>query len=196
MGEWELPHTIKSGDTLWKLSAAYYGKSSMGGVHAIYGVPQNKAIQGPSADSGLIPGDVILIPGLPQPAVAPAASDAMPSTLPQQPLDGTPPTPTPAGSPLPAPVASGAPVGWPTDVPYPPTSASGGAIVVPATNGGPPTVIPVTITGDAPAKAAAKFWTGGRIALASAAGVLGVGTILWLAMRKPKRHNPRRRRAA
>src|SRR5262245_37099954 len=166
MGEWQVPHTIKSGDTLWKLSGVYHGKPSLPGVHAIYNVPQNKAIQGPSADSGLIPGDVILIPGLQQPSQAPAASDAPPIAVPQTPVTA-PPVPTPPGSPLPFPVPSNIPISWPSDLDYPPTqSPSGGDIVLTSTGGGVhPEVLPTTtVTGMAASKPKAEpFWTTTKI---------------------------------
>jgi hypothetical protein len=61
---------------LWGLSAVMYGASSMPGVNAIYNVPQNKAIQGPDKNTGLIPGDTILIPNM---SGAPAGSPSLPS---------------------------------------------------------------------------------------------------------------------
>lgn len=187
-GEWQMLHTIASGDTLWKLSGLFYGTSSLDGVHDIYDVPQNKAIQGPSADSGLIPGDVILIPGLPQPTTAPAAADTTgPMQVPQVPT-GIFTLPTAAGSPLPAPVPSGAPDNWDPSTPYPPVNApSGGAIVLPTTyvTGDDPTATTVSTT--TPGGAAAPFWTHGRIAVAAGAGVIGLGTVVWLMTRKKKR---------
>lgn len=194
MGEWQMPHLIRSGDTLWKLSGLYYGKSSLDGVHAIHNVPQNLKIQGPSADSGLIPGDVILIPGLPQPSQAPAAADTTPNATPQTPIT-SPPVPTAPGSPVPFPLPSSAPANWPTNIPYPPTQTPSGPDIVPATYTGStaPTVLPeVTVVGDVPASSgtAAKqkpFWTGGRIAIASGVGVVGLGTVIYLATRKKRR---------
>jgi hypothetical protein len=192
MGQWQIPHVIRSGDTLWKLSGLYYGKSSLDGVHAIHNVPQNLKIQGPSADSGLIPGDIILIPGLPQPAQAPAAADTTPMGTPQTPVTA-PPVPTAPGSPLPFPVPSSAPTGWPTSIPYPPTQTPSGPDIVPASWSGSepaPTVLPtVTVTGQAPASSSAQkgFWTGGRIAIASGVGLVGLGTVIYLATRKKRR---------
>jgi hypothetical protein len=191
MGEWQRTHTIASGDTLWKLSALYYGTSSMGGVHAIYGVPQNKMIQGPSPDSGLIPGDVILIPGLPQPTTPPSTSDAMPiGAFPDEPppIGGIPTVP-PGGN-LPVPVPTSAPVGWPSDDQYPPIHEASDM------GGTGPIVLPtVTVEGDVPMHASQsttsgkpeKFWTGGRILAASAVGAAGLGTVAYLATRKKRR---------
>jgi hypothetical protein len=188
MGEWQRVHTIASGDSLWKLSGLYYGTSSLGGVHAIYAVPQNKTIQGPSPDSGLIPGDVILIPGLPQPTTPPSTSDAMPiGSFPDAPPTSSIPTVPPGGN-LPVPVPTSAPAGWPSDEQYPPIhEPSGGAIVLPT----------VTVEGDVPAMPVGsttttgqhsdKFWTGGRVLAASAVGAAGLGTIVFLATRKKRR---------
>jgi hypothetical protein len=191
MGEWQIPHTIRSGDTLWNLSGLYYGNKSLGGVHAIHGVPQNLKIQGPSADSGLIPGDVILIPGLSQPSQAPAASDATPGSVPQVPVL-SPPIPTPAGSPMPFPVPSTIPASWPTDLGYPPNtggpSPTGADVVLTSSGGGThPTVLPtVDVHGNVgPQKD--QFWTGGRIAIAAGVGVVGLGTVAYLATRKKRR---------
>lgn len=190
-GEWQYIHTMKSGDTLWKLSGLYYGTSSLDGVHAIYGVPQNKAIQGPSPDSGLIPGDEILIPGLPQPRPAPATSDSIPTSLPDLPPSG-PPQATSPGVGLPGPVQTSAPSGWPGDLQFPPQPVSTGSdinipsngeIVLPTTEiDGDVDSTDVSTTGGQPA-----FWTGGRIALAAGAGVVALGTIVWLATRKKRR---------
>jgi len=188
MGEWQIPHVIKSGDTLFNLSGLYYGKKTLGGVHAIHNVPQNLKIQGPSADSGLIPGDVILIPALPQPTQAPAASDATPIGLPQGPVTA-PPVPTPPGSPMPFPVPSTIPSSWPTDLGYPPNTGvpSGPDIVLTSGHGDVmPTVLP-TVEVQGNVKPKEEFWTSGRIAVAAGVGVLGLGTVAFLATRKKRR---------
>jgi len=196
--EWQQAHTIVSGDTLWKLTRTYYGAYSLPAVATIHEVPQNLAIQGPDPNMGLIPGDVILIPRLAQPAAPPAPVNVVPATVPQDP----PPTvvttvQAPAGSGTPGP--NDLPAGWPAGVPYPPTGT------VPTNPPAPVTVLPeVVVTGDAPAgdvvlagttaatvaKPAAPFWTGGRIAIGLALAGAGVGTIIYLATRKPKRRNP------
>lgn len=191
MGEWQYVYTVKHGDTLYALSGLFYGQKSLPGVHAIYNVPQNKVIQGPSADSGLIPGDVILIPGLPQPAAAPAASDSIPSSIPQSPSPTTIFTPTSAGSSLPVPVVSAAPPGWPSTLPYPPVNAPSGTDIIPASYDGSnvETLPTVQVTGTVPGSSSGtgQFWTTGRIALAAGAGVIGLGTIAFLATRKKRR---------
>jgi hypothetical protein len=192
MGEWEYVYRIKSGDTLFNLSGTFYGTKSLAGVHAIYNVPQNKAIQGPSADSGLIPGDIILIPGLAQPSPAPAAADSIPSSMPQVPAQTTIYTPTSPGSPLPVPVPSSAPSGWPATIPYPPVNApSGTNIDFPSDgSGGDITTLPtVQVVGNEPGSPTSSggFWTGGRIALAAGAGIVGLGTLAYLATRKKRR---------
>jgi hypothetical protein len=72
--EWEQAHIIVEGDTLWDLTNAYYGAYNLQAVTAIHQVPQNLAIQGGDPNTGLIPGDVILIPNLPQPGITPPAT--------------------------------------------------------------------------------------------------------------------------
>ncbi len=186
VGEWEVPYTIKSGDTLWKLTKRFYGVFSRDGVHAINLVPQNLAIQGPDPDIGLIPGDVILIPGLPQPAAAPAAADAPSGDVPQDPVN-----PGAASQSLPGdgtPAAADIPTGWPAGVPYPPDATAPGQISTPSEV---VTTLPeVTIVGNVPGKkkpADEPFWTGGRIVIASVIGLGGLGTVVWLATRKKNR---------
>lgn len=187
VGEWERTHTIVSGDTLWKLSGKYYGTSSIDGVHAIYNVPQNRAIQGQSPDKGLIPGDVILIPGLPQPTVPPSTSDAAPigvfPDLPP-PIGGV--LTVPPGGNMPVPLPSAQPVDWPEDDPYPPIHVpSGGSIVLPnmtVEGSVPGTMVSSTTTSGKP-----RFWSTGRILAASAAGAAGVGILAFLATRKRRR---------
>lgn len=186
MREWQIPHTIKTGNTLFKLSGIYYGASSLDGVHAIYAVPQNKAIQGSSPDSGLIPGDVILIPGLPQPKPAPSTSDSNPLAFPDVPPTG-PLATIPPGGMLPVPVPTSAPESWPTGEQFPPSSGVGddGTVVLDT----------VTVEGTVPSGAGKpapeSFWTTGRIVAASAVGAVGIGTLIYLASKKK-----RRRRAA
>jgi hypothetical protein len=199
--EWQRAHTIVSGDTLWKLSKVYYGSFSLPGVAMIHEVPQNLAIQGPNKDTGLIPGDVILIPGLPQPAAAPAGANAPPLDLSnvQVPLvGGDPGTWSPIRNPPGVDTVASVdlPAGWPPGVDYPPTGTvpSGGTIVLPEVivTGDVPTNGDVVLVGadTATTKKAEPFWTGGRIAIGVALGLAGIGTIAYLATRKPKRRNP------
>jgi hypothetical protein len=165
-GEWDRAHTVKSGDTLWQMTKTYYGAYSMAGVHAIHNVPQNLAIQGPSADVGLIPGDVILIPGLTQPASAPMTAPTVD---------------------LPAPDVTPPGVGMPsTTTPVP----TGTVVVTPTSD---PNLVVVKAPVAHPT-AAPTFWTKGRIALAGGIGVVGVGTLIYLVTRPKRRSNPRRRR--
>lgn len=71
MNEWENLHTVFSGDILTALAKRYYGAGTIENARRIRNVPQNRAIVGDAMDMA-IPGDVLLIPGLPQPASAPA----------------------------------------------------------------------------------------------------------------------------
>jgi len=196
--EWQRAHTIVSGDTLWKLSKVYYGSFSLPGVAMIHEVPQNLAIQGPNKDTGLIPGDVILIPGLPQPAAAPAGANAPPLDLSNVQVPPPLAAPTNQNPPGVDTVASvDLPAGWPAGVDYPPTGTvpGGATIVLPEVivEGDVPTNGDVVLVGPdtaATTKKAEPFWTPGRIAIGVALGVAGIGTIAYLATRKPKRRNP------
>lgn len=186
-GEWQRLHTIVTGDTLWKISGLYYSAPSLDGVHAIYGVPQNKAIQGSSPDKGLIPGDVILIPGLPQPALPPQGSDSPVGAFPDAPppIAGVPTVPP--GSGLPVPLPTTAPTDWPSDDQYPPVHVpSGGVVTLPTVNveGTVPSTADWHQETPAGSTAKPKFWSTGRILAASAAGVAGVGLLAFLATRK------------
>lgn len=219
MGEWQRLHTIASGDSLWKLTKIYYGAYSQSGVHAIHDVPQNEAIQGPDAGIGLIPGDVILIPGLPQPTPPEANSDSSPLSVPQRvggcdtlgpeypgtwvydAAQGTcvpeSPSPTAPGGGMPATVEATAPADWPANLPYPPIQATGGTVVVPTDTSAPMgdavlVELPeMEVVGTPPP----KFWTPGRIAIVALLGTAGLGTVGYLVFRKPRRRNPRRRAA-
>ncbi|HXS82638.1 MAG TPA: hypothetical protein VN896_07935 [Methylomirabilota bacterium] len=188
MGEWEFVHTIKSGDTLFYLSGWYYGTPSLDGVRAIYHVPQNRAIQGPSPDRGLIPGDKILIPALPQPATAPQGSDTHPAEPPATPPSGVSPVGAP-GNAFPGPTPATVPEGWPEGEPFPPVQVpSGDAIEVPSSPSG---AHPVLVSTSTPATTTGStrkgFWTPGKVALAAGVGLTGTALILYLALRKPKR---------
>jgi hypothetical protein len=188
MNEWQLAHTVRSGDTLWQLTKTYYGSFSRGGVTAIHEVPQNLAIQGPDPDIGLIPGDVILIPHLPQPNTPPASSSTLPAVANVPPPPG-PPDVTPPGVGQPSTVAAAAPPGWPAGVPYPPTADTN--IIVPTNT---PTGGVLTTTSTGGHAQPAPFWTKGRIALAVGTGVVGLGTVVYLLSRPKRRSNPRRYR--
>ena len=196
MGEWQRLHTIASGDSLWKLTKIYYGAYSQSGVHAIHDVPQNEAIQGPDAGIGLIPGDVILIPGLPQPNPPPANSDSSPLSVPMAAIAES-PSPTAPGGGMPATVEATAPADWPANLPYPPIQATGGTVVVPTDTSAPMgdavlVELPeMEVVGTPPP----KFWTPGRIAIVALLGTAGLGTVGYLVFRKPRRRNPRRRAA-
>lgn len=199
--EWQRTHVIQSGDTLWKLSGTYYTAPSLGGVRGIFGVPQNKAIQGDSPDIGLIPGDIILIPGLPQPAAPPGTTDEVPigevpqvppagppdATLPGSEIPGTTPLPGPGqklpGTWQPPDVGIGLPVGY--EYPGVPITEPGEQVTIP----GVPITLPETeIIGEVPAKPEEKkkFWTPGKTAVIVGAGVLGVG-LIWALTRKGRR---------
>ncbi len=182
--EWQRLHQIRSGDTLWKMAGTYYGGPSLEGVHAIHHVPQNKAIQGGDANTGLIPNDIILIPQLPQPVAPPATSGGSVTPIgevPQVPTPGVLDSTIPGFS---APGTFPIPVSIPT-IP--------GEIIIPAPGEIPP---PEAITVGAPAPAAAdSFWTTGKMVAAGAAVVAGAG-ILWAITRNPagKGRSFRRRR--
>ena len=194
MDQWQLARTVRSGDTLWAMTKFYYGGFSRSGVTAIHEVPQNLAIQGPSADVGLIPGDVILIPNLPQPNTPPPSSSTLPEHAVTPPTPG-PPDVTPPGVGQPSVVTQAAPAGWPAGVAWP--GATDGSIMVPSN--GPISGADTISThqahppGHVPAQPA-PFWTKGRIALAAGVGAVGVGTIIYLATRPKRRSNPWRRR--
>lgn len=184
--EWQRLHSVQWGDTLWNLSATYYGQPSLDGVHAIHHVEQNIAIQGPSADTGLIPGDVILIPGLPQLFQAPAPT-------PQLPPPDVIPVPTPIAS-LPGLPAPGDLI-TPPDIPFPGT----GATVPEPFEMPPPGVIPQPVGLAAPPNGAAltdqerkrrNMMIGGAVLV----GLLVVGGVAY--SRSRRRSNPRRRRRA
>jgi len=71
MVEWQRVYPVSTlPNGLSGLAQQFYGDPTK--WPDIYNVPQNKAIQGPNPNTGLIPGDTILIPGLAQPGPAPA----------------------------------------------------------------------------------------------------------------------------
>lgn len=171
--EWQRIHTIRSGDTLWNLSGTYYGTKSLPGVRAIFNVPQNKAIQGASPDTGLIPGDRILIPGLRQPAAAPIEVSE----------------PGPVEVPTPEPDEPTIGVTPPDVVTVPPIPSIPGDLI-PA----PPEGIPVGAPAPEPSPAPPKKKDRTLLLV----GVVGAGALLVggaaLVMKKRRRRNPRRRR--
>lgn len=183
-GDWMPVHQIRSGDTLWNLSGAYYGTSSLAGVRQIHGVPENTAIQGTDPNRGLIPGDRILIPGLPPPAGAPSPGGSLADA---PPIDAPISPPTPPGATLPGQEGPG-PVNDPVAANELPTDVHPGGDIVPVSMPGQPVL-------NAPTKPAEDISTGAKVAL-GLVGALGLGLTVWLLMRKPKkRRNPSRRLA-
>jgi hypothetical protein len=190
-GEWQLLHIIRSGDTLWNMGGHYYGQRSRENVHRIGNVQQNKPIVGNDYAS-CVPGDILLIPGLAQPADQPA--------LP--PGGGA----SPPGGGLEPPAEGGdwgdPPAGWDPNLPWPPVTGGIGLPVEPPAEGGegaddgeqPAEGEPVSAI--TPAEGEKKgFWTTGKIVAAAGGGVALVALIAFLATRKPKRRRaPSRRR--
>lgn len=209
-GEWQKLHAIVSGNTVWGLTATYYGASgqNLANVRRIGNVPQNKPILGPSYDQA-VPGDVILIPGLAQPQAAPPS----PPPPGAQPPPGGDPVPQPGeppitGAPQPVPdVGFDPPPGWPPTMPWPPV------LVDPEPSPEPPGPLPdpspptppvgaepiqVGAPGAAPPGAIVKaqpasWWTTGRIALVGGLGIGTVALIVWGATRGAKKKPARRR---
>jgi len=184
-GEWMALHAIRSGDTLWNLSGTYYGTRSLGGVRAIHGVPENTAIQGPDPNRGLIAGDRILIPGLVQPAEAPAPAGSLADIVPIDPRQDVPTlgSVTASGGPGPGPV---------TD---PLTANTLPDDVTPGMHSLLPVSMPGQTVINAPTAKTDDISTGAKVALV-AFGLSGLALTVWLLMRKPKRRkNPHRRRA-
>lgn len=203
--EWQLIHVVQRGDTLWKLSGLYYGQSSLAGVRAIHGVGRNQAVQGRDPNTGLIPGDQILITGLVQPSIAPASSDALPSPVAPAndytvgvAADVVPPGSTAPGGgiPIPTPMTDeGAPGGaWSLDSPIPGAAPQGQALLdaPSATIGnGDATLVanqqqPIQPSEPAPPAdegSTLKTWlVGGGIALAA-----GLVIVLWPKKRRKRR---------
>lgn len=169
--QWTLVYKLKEGDNLWTLAGKLYGTNQR--WTEIRDFPPNKPIVGAKGDAAF-GGDTILIPNLPSPFLPPAAA---------------PPPPTPAVVPTQAPAA------WPSGIPYPGAAPPAEPEIVPV--GYHPEVVPAAAQAPgAPlaAKAEEAFWTPGRIAVAAGAGAVAVGLIVYLATRKKRRSNPRRRR--
>lgn len=96
------------------------------------------------------------------------------------------------------------PDGWPPGEPWPPGSdvpwpgTAPGDIITPDQQTPAPSPAPITPTGGAGTSAAdgtvtAPFWTTGKIVVAATLGAAGLGLVVYLATKKPKR---RSRRAA
>lgn len=174
--QWQRTHTIVSGNTLWNLSGSYYGAPSLGGVQAIYAVPQNRAIQGPSPDSGLIPGDVILIPNVTRPASLPLSGPS-PNVQVDQPVvspvgGGTGPLPSPVVGPVVVPIGGPQPVQPPAPIPGPDGQ------IVPSP------------------EAPKKFWTTGKIVAAGVIGASAIGIAIAIAIAASRKKRRRGARAS
>ena len=190
--EWQLLHNIRSGDTLWNMSGTYYGVRSVAGVHKIGKVDQNRPILGSDYEQA-IPGDIVLIPELPQPTAA----------VPSPPPDVAVPPPITYDPPAPPEVdwtAPDPPENWPPQLPWPPEDVMPPIVPevpdmpTPALPPGPPTDAVPTPIGAEPAVPSARdsWWTTPRIALVGGLSVATVGLIAWAATRGAKK--PRRRR--
>ena len=179
--EWQRLHSGIWGDTLWNRANTYYGAPSLSGGHAIHHVDQNYAIQGPSADTGLIPGDVILIPGLPSSFAPPAGPAPTPPPVIVEPPEPAPPPVVIAPPTIPVPGAPGAIVPDPT-LPMPPV------------NGTQPG-LPVVLQPAPPAPMPEEERKRRNMLIAGAliVGVLAVGGVVYS---RRRRTNPRRRRRA
>jgi hypothetical protein len=176
--EWMAVHVIRSGDTLWNLAGRYFGTSTLTGVHAIHEVPENYAIQGSNANAGLIAGDRILIPGLPQPAVPRDPPDDPPADD-EAPDDNALSDETTGDDTNGA--TNGDPVNGNGEV-----CPAGAELLNVGTDGAPVCVKPG-------AKPKAEASSAAKIGLV-VVGLVAVGTTVWLLFRKPKRGA--RRRAA
>jgi len=209
--EWQLLHTVRSGDTVWAMTRTYYGEQNLVRVRQIGNVQQNKPILGTQYDQA-VPGDVILIPGLSQPG---GQAPAPPPPAATPPPGGFEPPPPVAQ--LPGEIDWGEPPAnwppgwaWPPDqlITQPPEDVVVGAPEAPdvgpgeGPTTGPPATTPVgAITPAAPEKK--SWWSPGKIALVGGLGVMTVGLIVWGATRGQKRttrttsqrtRRPRRRR--
>lgn len=180
--EWQRTHIIRSGDTLWKLSGVYYGSSSLGGVREIFNVPQNKAIQGGSPDTGLIPDDIILIPSLPQPVAPPGTGGG--SSIPIEEVPQTPSLPTaPPDATIPgASIPGTIPIDYQFPQEIPSVISAPGEVQIPSLPA--PTPVSTAPTGPNGAAAPEKFWTTPKIVAAGAGVVVLGGGLVYLATRK------------
>jgi len=173
--QWQRKHTIVKGDTVWALTAYYYGSPSIERVNQVGAVPQNKPILGPMKDQA-VPGDVILIPGLAQPGPSPAPAAA--------------PTPAPTAPPMSTvePIAATAPF---TGFVLPgSTTIEGLPVMIPGTPPGTTTPKPAPTEGPGLVKAQPEgMSTGAKVALVG--GIAAVGGLaawgLWAASKRKKR---------
>lgn len=206
--DWQRLHVMVStspGNNLWGISGIYYDAGPSYALETeIYNVPQNKKLQGSDMNTGLYPGDEILIPGLMPPADilgagagegtpdTPGSTSPIPTTLPTS-WPTTAPEGWPAGVPWPGATAEAPPADPTQYLPPPPTGMPDLGAALPGVTV-PDGTIPVSVqapqassttltttTGDQ------KFWTTPKIAVAAGVGVVAVGTILYLVMRKPRR---------
>ena len=158
----QLLYEVQSGDSLSRIASAMYGNAAR--LTEIRNVPQNRALQGPDMNTGLFPGDIILIPNLTAPAVAP-----------------TPQTPPSAPQTIPG-VSPPAPQAGPLTVPQPVTPG----LPAPSLPGGQPAPTFVGPVGPTTATTKKKFWTPAKVGIAAIAGAGAIGTLIYM-MSKPKR---------
>ena len=160
-GQLQLLYEVQSGDSLSRIAGALLGNPAR--WPDIRNVPQNRALQGPRADAGLFPGDVILIPGLNQPERPPLAPSS--STAPTAPT-------APAPGPLAIPEIPGqtTPITPGSPGPALPGPLEGATVVVDKTGS-------TTTTNGG-------FWTPGKIAVAGIGGAAVVGGIIYMVTRR------------
>lgn len=167
--ELQLIYTVQPGDGLSAIAGKVYGNP--GAFRELRTVPQNVTLQGPDINTGLHPGDCILIPGLPQPAGV--GSPAVPG--------GAPP---PIAPPVPVATIPGTvPATIPGTVPgtIPGTVPTGILVGTPATG--------TAATTESEKKKKKSIWTPLTVGLAVGAAGLGV----WALSGGKKRRQRRRR---
>ena len=191
--EWQLLHVLRSGDTLWNMGGTYYGQRSVQNVHRIGDVEQNAPIIGANAggDNAYalgVPGDVLLIPGLEQPANQPPAS----------PPGGA--VPPPGGAEPPdIPDVGERPPGYPVDWPWPPGWATSPVEPGPEEPTTPapvePPATPTPIGAETGTPSEGTWWTTGKIVLVGSLGLATLGLIVWgVASGKKGKRKPSKRR--
>jgi hypothetical protein len=189
--EWQLLHVVREGDTLWAMGRTYYGESSVANVHRICHLEQNAPIIGASSDCARgVPGDILLIPGLPQPG---GETPGNPPGGAVPPPGGFEPPTTPTD-----PIGNQRPPGYPDDWPWPPgwstspVETPGETPPAETGDGAEPTPVDAPIQTTQPT----RWWTPGKIALVGGLGATTLGLIIWgvAASKKPKRRRSRRRR--